>query len=57
MKHSELSFSLLHHDQDELLVKEKVVGRSRARLLKKAEARAEEKRRNDDPYYCGLSAR
>lgn len=34
-------------------------GRSRARMLKKAEAhRAEERRRaNDDPYYCGFSAR
>ena len=39
--------------QDEIPAREKVTGRSRARLLKKAE----EKRRNDDPYYCGFSAR
>ena len=39
--------------KDDIPAREKVTGRSRARLLKKAE----EKRRNDDPYYCGFSAR
>jgi len=39
--------------EDDIPAREKVPGRSRARLLKKAE----EKRRNDDPYYCGFSAR
>ena len=39
--------------KDDIPAREKPTGRSRARLLKKAE----EKRRNDDPYYCGFSAR
>lgn len=43
--------------EEELPPRERAQGRSRARLLKKAEARAEDKRRNDDPYYCGFSAR
>ena len=46
-----------HLLQEELPPRERAQGRSRARLLKKAEARAEDKRRNDDPYYCGFSAR
>lgn len=39
--------------QDDVTTRDKAMGRNRARLLKKAE----EKRRNDDPYYCGFSAR
>jgi len=39
--------------EDELPSREKSSGRSRVKLLKKAE----DKRRNDDPYYCGFSAR
>ena len=39
--------------QDDIPARDKALGRNRARLLKKAE----EKRRNDDPYYCGFSAR
>ena len=39
--------------QDDISARDKALGRNRARLLKKAE----EKRRNDDPYYCGFSAR
>ena len=39
--------------QDDMSARDKALGRNRARLLRKAE----EKRRNDDPYYCGLSAR
>ena len=44
-----------HHPilQDDVPARDKALGRNRARLLKKAE----EKRRNDDPYYCGFSAR
>merc|ERR1719282_541890 len=39
--------------EDDIPARDKALGRNRARLLKKAE----EKRRNDDPYYCGFSAR
>lgn len=39
--------------EDDISARDKALGRNRARLLKKAE----EKRRNDDPYYCGFSAR
>lgn len=39
--------------EDDVPTRDKALGRNRARLLKKAE----EKRRNDDPYYCGFSAR
>merc|ERR550519_3109183 len=39
--------------EDDVTTRDKAMGRNRARLLKKAE----EKRRNDDPYYCGFSAR
>jgi len=39
--------------EDDMSARDKALGRNRARLLRKAE----EKRRNDDPYYCGLSAR
>ena len=45
--------SLMTTIKDDIPAREKAMGRSRARLLKKAE----EKRRNDDPYYCGFSAR
>ena len=44
---------IVHSPQDDISARDKALGRNRARLLKKAE----EKRRNDDPYYCGFSAR
>ena len=44
---------LCSYPQDDMSARDKALGRNRARLLRKAE----EKRRNDDPYYCGLSAR
>lgn len=39
--------------EDDLPLREKSNGRSRARILKKSE----DKRNDDDPYYCGFSAR